>query len=153
MSDPITAEQRGTEWVAEHGCTTWCVTDHVVEGDPGWHQGPAAELLSPAPFCSQTPGEPILPLLTARVNTTNQDADIFGIETRLWIDVGVDTLELTVTETDQLIAGLEQTLPKLRALRTQLAVASKGDTPRDKAAIAKWRATPLAPKAATKAGL
>lgn len=136
-----TAEQRGPEWMALYGCTPFCVMDHTApQGNPGWHQGPTAELMAPAHFSSQLSSEPLLPLLSARVNTTNQDAEIFGVRTSLWVDVADDTLELTVAETDQLIEALVQGVPKLRALRAQLVEAGRGDRPENPAMVAMWRA-------------
>ncbi|MDQ0795607.1 hypothetical protein [Streptomyces sp. B1I3] len=110
-------------------CPDWCVTDHTAGNDPGWHQGPSIDVTCSVPGLNAAPGGPLETLLCARVVQHNEDPDAFGVETRLWVDTGLDTTELDVAQTDQLIAGLETFLPKLRAMRGHLAEASAGDHP------------------------
>lgn len=112
-------------------CPDWCVTDHAVDTDPGWHQGPTASVTLSAPGLNSEPGEPAETPLSACVTQHNEDPAAFGIETRIWLDTGLDTTELDVAQTDQLIAGLEEFLPKLRAMRNHLVEASAGDHPGD----------------------
>ena len=112
-------------------CPDWCVTDHAADTDPGWHQGPAADVTLSAPGLNSAPGGPLEQLLSACVTQHNEDPDAFGIETRIWIDTGVDTTELDIAQTDELIAGLDAFLPKLRAMRDRLAQAAAGDHPGD----------------------
>ncbi|MFF3326083.1 DUF6907 domain-containing protein [Streptomyces sp. NPDC002889] len=148
LSTPdTTAQQRGVEWRARYGCPAWCVMDHAGDdGEPGWHQGPTAEAIAPIPFTDSLPGEGPAPVLAARVTQTSEDAQIFGITTRLWVDVDTEVLELDVAETDVLIARLERFLPQLRILRAQLAAASVADFPSDEKAKAEWLATPAQPR-------
>ncbi|MDJ0461586.1 hypothetical protein [Streptomyces sp. H27-C3] len=124
------------------GCPTWCVTKHDddVLGDPGWHEGPKVEALAPIPFADAHTDDGASIVLAARVVQVNQDSRIFGVTTEVWVDVDTETLELNVEQTGQLIGRLEDFLPKLRAVRDQLAAASVGDYPEDEVAVAKWRA-------------
>lgn len=133
----ITAAERGTSWTTRYNCPVWCVMDHEAEGAPGWHQAPVADVTAVVPGANATPGDPLDVLLSARVTQTNEDADAFGIETRIWFDTGYDTYELDVVQADRLIAGMEAFLPKLRAMREHLVQASADDHPGDPVAKAR----------------
>lgn len=134
----LTAVQRGPEWMSRYGCTNWCVMDHAGDaGQPGWHQARTATVIAPKPGGEALPGEVPDVLLSACVTQQSQDAGAFGIETRLWFDYGIDTLEMTVEETDQLIDRLERFLPQLHAARDLLVKASAGDRPGDRQAKAR----------------
>lgn len=136
----LTAAERGAEWTATYGCTPICVMNHAEpENNPGWHQGPEAMCETLASLVCGWDGDAGEPLLSARVTTVNDTPEIFGITTRLWVDIAGDTMELSVTEVDQFIAGLEGFLPQLRALRAQLAEATKGDIPENTEAKIRWR--------------
>jgi hypothetical protein len=146
LPGPFAATDRGAEWMARYGCPAWCVMDHAgTDGEPGWHQGHRAEAVAPTPFCDTFPRDDSAVVLAARVTQVNQDPEIFGIETRIWVDVDTETLELDVAQTDVFIARLEAFLPQLRTLRTQLAEASKDDVPENTEAKAAWLAKPAAP--------
>ncbi|MEU0716805.1 hypothetical protein ABZ498_06440 [Streptomyces lavendulocolor] len=148
MIAQLTAAHRGPEWTARYGCTPWCVLDHAgADGTPGWHQGPRATVLAPTRYADSAPGDGPGLVLAARVTTVNQDADVFGIESQLWVEIDSMVLELDVAEADVLISRLEEFLPKLRVLRDQLAEASEGDRPADEAAEAAWLALPAEPVA------
>ncbi|WP_329174366.1 DUF6907 domain-containing protein [Streptomyces sp. NBC_01477] len=137
----LTAAERGAEWTAKYGCTPICVMNHTEpDNNPGWHQGPAARCDTPASLVCDWDGDTGEPLLAARVTTVNGTPEVFGITTRLWVDIAGDTMELSVTEVDQFIAGLEGFLPQLRALRAQLAEATKGDIPENTEAKIRWHA-------------
>lgn len=147
LADLITAEVRGPAWMAEYGCTPFCVMDHTErDNNPGWHQGPTIAVPLPGPLCAaRMPGQDTSdpddePLFAARVNTTNDEAEAFGVTTTLWVDVPGDTMELTLAQTDRFIAGLESFLPQLRALRALQAEAEKGDRPGNPVAKAAYRA-------------
>jgi len=87
---------------------------------------------------NQCTGERPETLLSATVVTLADRPDVFGTTTRLWVDVPGDTLELTVPETDMLIARLEAFLPRLRAARQLLASASMDDRPENPAAVERY---------------
>lgn len=136
-----TAAERGDEWMAEYGCTPNCVMDHTQpDSNPGWHQGPEATMPSPGQYGTNLPGEEPEPMIAARVTTVNESPEVFGVTSKLWVDLPGDTLELPVAEVDQFIAGLEAFLPQLRALRAQLAEVAKSDVPRNAEAVAHWYA-------------
>lgn len=148
LPQATTAEQRGTDWTARYGCPAWCVMDHAgVDDEPGWHQGPRATAVGPKPFEDSGPGAPDAPLLSARVTQTNENPEVFGIETRLWVEVDTEVLELDAEQVDVLIDRLEAFLPQLHRLRQDLADAGRGDIPENAEAKAAWLATPCAPAA------
>lgn len=110
-------------------CPDWCVTNHTVDTDPGWHQGPAIGVTLSVPGLNSVPGEPLETLLSASVVQHNDEPDAFGIETRIWLDTGLDTTEMNIAQTDELITGLEALIPKLRTMRNHLVAASAEDRP------------------------
>lgn len=141
LANVLTAAVRGPEWMTRYGCTPNCVLDHAGEdGENGWHQGADVEVPAPGRYGSDLPDEEPEPLFAARVTTVNGSPDIFGVTTKLWVDVPGDTMELTLPEVDQFISGLEGFLPGLRALRAELAEVSTGDRPENPEALARWRA-------------
>ncbi|MER6717270.1 MULTISPECIES: DUF6907 domain-containing protein [Streptomyces] len=134
----LTAAERGPEWMTTYCCTPWCAMDHSSPGATSeWHQ--AAPAIIP-PLDAQHHDGNAEPFLTAHVTTVNSEPDVFGVKSELWIWSGGDSYELDEEQTDRLIANIESFLPHLRAARTLLAEARKGDRPRDPAARAKAEA-------------
>jgi hypothetical protein len=152
VEQAVTAGQRDPGWMAAYGCTPNCVMDHAQpDSNPGWHQGAAAVLPAPGRLGTNLPGEDDEPLFDARVTTVNQDSHIFGVRTSLWVDLVGDTMELDLAEVDGFIAGLEAFLPRLRALRAELAEVARGDLPENAEARARWHAEHAARAAAERA--
>ncbi|MEW2135511.1 hypothetical protein AB0892_02685 [Streptomyces sp. NPDC005409] len=138
---PLTAAQRGGDWITLYDCTPWCTLDHAgADGQPGWHQGPILKATAPVPGVNAAPGEAPDSLFEARVTQTRADASVFGIDSAVWLDYGRDNLELDLAGVDAFIASMEDFLPKLRALRAQLAIVSQDDFPADEEAKAAYMA-------------
>jgi hypothetical protein len=136
-----TAAERGPDWIALYDCTPWCALDHAgADGQPGWHQGPIVKAIAPVPNVNALPGEDADSFFEARVTQTRAEAAVWGIESKIWLDYGRDTLELDVAGTDRFIASTEAFLLKLRVLRDQLALVSRDDFPGDEEAKAAYRA-------------
>lgn len=129
---PVSAAERGGDWIGLYDCTPWCTLDHAgADGQPGWHQGPILEALAPAPNVNGLPtGEPRT-LCEARVTQTRAEASVWGIDSKIWLDCGGESMELDVEGTDRFIASTEAFLLKLRGLRDQLALVSRDDFPAD----------------------
>lgn len=143
-----TATERGPEWMTRYGCPTWCVLDHAgKDGEPGWHQGATIAMDPPSLQDDERDPGNVAPFLAARINQVNGDPDVFGIETKLWLDINEDTHELNLKETDRFIERMENFLPHLKAMRDRLAEASRDDRPRDEEAFQAWLAAPLTPRA------
>lgn len=132
-----TAGERGPEWMLRYGCPEWCVTDHTRENDPSWHQGPTIGF--DAPTHQAAPDETPEVAVAARINRVTSDAEVFGIKTEVWLDLGDDTYEMDLAETDRFIDRMERFLPRLRVLRDQLAEYTVDDRPADPDAVARWR--------------
>ncbi|WP_327263955.1 hypothetical protein OG444_22910 [Streptomyces sp. NBC_01232] len=138
---PITAAERGGDWIALYDCTPWCTLDHAgADGQPGWHQGSIVKAIAPVPGVNALPDEAPDSLFEARVTQTRAEAAVFGIESQIWLDYGHDSLELDVAGADRFIAAMEAFLPQLRALRDQLAIVSRDDFPADEEAKAAYMA-------------
>jgi len=114
--------------------------DHGARWDPGWHKSRTVRVIAPALTANASPGEALETLLSATVVTVADRPAVFGVTTRLWVDVPGDTLELTVAEADMLIAALRAFLPRLRAARTLLAEACANDQSADPAAVSVYMA-------------
>jgi hypothetical protein len=149
---PLTAHDPHTPDQPE--CTPICTMDHTQPGnDPGWCQGPAVQCPAPGAYGTTLPDETPEPLMSVRVTTVNTRPEIFGITTKLWVDVPGDVLELDLAQTDALVELLEDFLPQLRTVRAQLVETAKGDRPRNEEAYTRWRAEQTARAAAERAEL
>ncbi|MFJ9939330.1 DUF6907 domain-containing protein [Streptomyces erythrochromogenes] len=138
---PITAAQRGADWIALYDCVGWCTLDHAgADGQPGWHQGPLLTAPAPAPNVNALPTNEPRSLFEARVTQTREEAAVWGIDSKIWLDCGGESMELTVAATDEFIASTEAFLLKLRGLRDHLAVVSRDDFPADEAKKAAYMA-------------
>ncbi|MFE2828481.1 hypothetical protein [Streptomyces sp. NPDC059271] len=114
---PLTAAQRGDEWMNRWGCPGFCVEAH---GDPM-----ASEAHSTAPV--ETPlrvseldhsgyssnGED-LPWMTAQVVVVNEKAQAYGRATQIWLGYGVHLAEMTPAQG-------RAALDELRAFTVRLA--------------------------------
>jgi len=113
--------------------------DHGARRDPGLHKSQTARVIAPTLTASAS-GEAPETLLSAMVVTVADRPAVFGTTTRLWVDVPGDTIELTVAETDRLIASLHAFLPRLHAARALLAEACANDQSADPAAVSLYMA-------------
>ncbi|MGW4541609.1 DUF6907 domain-containing protein [Streptomyces chartreusis] len=113
---PLTAAQRGEEWMARWGCPGWCVTEH---GQPL-----ALESHSTVPTETALRAEEIdcsgysknserLPWMTAQVVLNGDEGEGFGRETRVWLGYGVHLAEISP-------AQARKALDSMRAFVTQL---------------------------------
>ncbi|QJS13223.1 hypothetical protein HKX69_30055 [Streptomyces argyrophyllae] len=114
---PLTAAQRGVEWMNRWGCPGFCVVPH---GEPL-----ALECHSTAPVETSLRAAEIdcsgysengegLPWLTAQVIVHNEQDDPRGRETQVWLGYGVHLAEISP-------AQARQALDSLRAFTTRLA--------------------------------
>ncbi|MER6252899.1 hypothetical protein ABT224_16215 [Streptomyces sp. NPDC001584] len=128
----ITAAARGSEWLTRYDCVSWCTLDHAgADGQPGWHQGPIVTALAPAPNVNGLITDEPDTLFEARVTQTRAESAVWGIDSKIWLDCGSESMELDVAATDQFIASTEAFLLKLRGLRDQLAIVARDDFPAD----------------------
>ncbi|MFJ9376801.1 DUF6907 domain-containing protein [Streptomyces sp. NPDC101455] len=130
---PLTAVQRGPEWIAQYECPSWCVMDHAgADGAPGWHQGLAVKVTAPTSTFSQPSSkEPESVVLSARINQTTQDADAYGLETQIWLGVDMEILELTLAQARTLFTAMQRIMPALQSMCQQAEWLARDDYPGD----------------------
>ncbi|MGQ5579687.1 DUF6907 domain-containing protein [Streptomyces sp. ECR3.8] len=96
---PVTAELRGPEWMARWGCPPWCVNDHTAPTSPDWHTSAPVETALRNIDSAHTDSENAqLPFLAARTVVVNDKPQAYGRETRVWLDFGTATGELSPAE-------------------------------------------------------
>ncbi|MGW1799150.1 DUF6907 domain-containing protein [Streptomyces sp. NPDC001984] len=131
---PLAVAQRGADWIAKYNCTPWCVMDHAGEdGEPGWHSGPTAEVTAPGD--DERP-----PILSARVVTCNDAPEAFGVQTKIWFEVGDVVLELDAAQGHELTAAIKAFLPQFEEQCDRVAEAAVDDRPGDPEAQARYMA-------------
>ncbi|WP_075662267.1 DUF6907 domain-containing protein [Streptomyces acidiscabies] len=90
---PLSADERGAEWMARYGCPDFCQIDHAgPEGEPGWHSTALVET-EMRDIDVEDPGD--VPFLGARVVVHNDRPQAYGRHTKLWLHYGLSTAELT----------------------------------------------------------
>ncbi|MFD5862607.1 DUF6907 domain-containing protein [Streptomyces chartreusis] len=116
---PLTAAQRGTEWMARWGCPGWCVTEH---GQPL-----ALESHSTAPVETTLHAEEIdcsgysknserLPWMTAQVVLNGDEGEGFGRETRVWLGYGVHLAEISPVQARRALDAMRGFVTRLSAV-------------------------------------
>lgn len=114
---PLTAAQRGPEWLARWGCPGFCVENHGKPGALEFHSTAPIEtsILAADMDCSgySENGEG-LPWMTAQVVVNNEKAQAYGRQTRVWIGYGVHLAEVSP-------ARAREALDALRAFTVRLA--------------------------------
>jgi hypothetical protein len=106
---PLTAAQRGTEWMLRHGCTPWCVNDHAEPVAAEWHSAPAVETkLRDAAVDSSgySANGDSLPWLSAQVVVANDKPQAYGRRTQVWLGYGVHMGELTPAEAREALEAM-----------------------------------------------
>ncbi|MDG9717438.1 hypothetical protein [Streptomyces sp. DH24] len=113
----LTAAQRGTEWLLRWGCPPDCATDHDAPGAPEWHTSHRIETVMRDIDSSLTPEERAQwPWLAAQVVVINDKPQAYGRQTRVWLDFGTSTGELSPTEARQALAELRGFTARLEAV-------------------------------------
>lgn len=113
---PLTAAQRGTDWMNRWGCIPQCVTDHTEPTAPEWHStADVATELRDADLDTSGYSENgnDLPWLAARVTVANDKAHAYGRKTQVFLDYGVSIAEMD-------LAKAREALNAMRAFVAQL---------------------------------
>jgi hypothetical protein len=116
---PLTAAQRGPQWMARWGCPGFCVEEHGKPGALECHSTAPIEtsILAADMDCSgySENGES-LPWMTAQVVVNNEKAQAYGRQTRVWMGYGVHLAEISPAEA-------RRALDAMRAFTVRLAAA------------------------------
>ncbi|MEU6373962.1 hypothetical protein [Streptomyces sp. NPDC046909] len=116
---PVTAAQRGPEWMAKWGCPGFCVERHGTSGAMECHStAPVETTLKAAEVdCSgySENGES-LPWMTAQVIVNNDKAQAYGRETKVWLGYGVHLAELPPAEARRALDALRGFTVRLAAV-------------------------------------
>ncbi|MEU5892550.1 hypothetical protein ABZ835_37775 [Streptomyces sp. NPDC047461] len=116
---PLTAAQRGPEWMAHWGCPGWCVEDHGTPQALECHSTKPAEtsILAADLDCSgySANGEG-LPWMTAQTVVVNDQAQAYGRRTSVWIGYGVHLAEVSPAEARRALDSLRGFVTKLAAV-------------------------------------
>ncbi|AKN70597.1 hypothetical protein QR97_12840 [Streptomyces sp. PBH53] len=104
---PLTAAQRGTDWMLRWGCTPWCVNDHTSPTTADWHaDGPTETALRNIDAANSPSENAKIPFLAARTVVINDKPQAYGRETRVWLDYGTSTGELSPAEARQVLEAM-----------------------------------------------
>ncbi|MFI9760980.1 DUF6907 domain-containing protein [Streptomyces sp. NPDC051963] len=98
---PLTAAQRGPEWMLRWCCPPWCVNDHTAPCAAEWHCAfPAEAKLRDAAVDSSgySGSSDGLPWLSAQVVVSNDKPQAYGRRTQVWLSYGVRLGELSPAE-------------------------------------------------------
>ncbi|MDQ0933327.1 DUF6907 domain-containing protein [Streptomyces turgidiscabies] len=98
---PLTAAQRGPEWMLRWDCPPWCVNDHATPCAAEWHSAfPAQTTLRDAAIDSSgySGNGHGLPWLSAQVVVSNDKPQAYGRRTQVWLGYGVHLGELSPAE-------------------------------------------------------
>lgn len=117
MQAVVTAAQRGPEWMARWGCTPWCVNDHRSTFAPDWHtSAPVETALRNIDSANRPTENAQLPFLAARTVLINDKPQAYGRETRVWLDYGTSTGELTPAEARDTLDAMRGFLAEFEAV-------------------------------------
>ncbi|MCZ9352957.1 hypothetical protein NGM36_24840 [Streptomyces mutabilis] len=117
---PLTAQMRGAEWMARWGCPPWCINDHSEPNATDWHATPQIETKMRNIAADHTAAENArFPWLAAKTVVINDKPQAYGRETRVWLDFGTSTGELTPTEARKALVAMRGFVIELECLVDQ----------------------------------
>ncbi|MBT2526844.1 hypothetical protein J7E91_15770 [Streptomyces sp. ISL-99] len=127
---PLTAAQRGPEWMLRYGCTPWCVNDHAEPVAAEWHSAlPVETRLRDAAVDSSGYGAngDSLPWLSAQVVVTNDKPHAYGRRTQVWLGYGVHMGELTPAEAREALEAMRGFVRRLEHVVKQAEEIARDD--------------------------
>ncbi|OQD52727.1 hypothetical protein BM536_031955 [Streptomyces phaeoluteigriseus] len=103
---PLTAAERGNDWMFRWGCTPDCINDHEGPGAE-WHTaGRVATALRDLDSSSSPDENARVPWLAAQVVISSDKPQAYGRQTRVWLDYGTTTGELSPAEARQALEAM-----------------------------------------------
>ncbi|MEU8531565.1 DUF6907 domain-containing protein [Streptomyces parvulus] len=123
-----TAAQRGAEWMARWGCPPWCISEHGERFGMDWHSSALAETtMRDIDSASSETENGRIPFLAARIVLSSDKPQAYGRETRVWLDYGSTTGELTPAKAREVLTSMRGFVAELEAVVDQAEEIGKGD--------------------------
>ncbi|MEH0587428.1 hypothetical protein QA942_26410 [Streptomyces sp. B21-106] len=114
---PLTAAERGGEWMLRYGCTAWCINDHANPVSPDFHN--AGETATALRATDLEPCAIDQPWLTAETVVMNDRPWAYGRETRVLLGYGDHLAELTPARARQALEAMRGFVAQLEAVVDQ----------------------------------
>lgn len=114
---PLTAADRGTEWMLRYGCTAWCINDHTDPASPDFHN--AGETATALRATDLEPCAIDQPWLTAETVVMNDRPWAYGRETRVLLGYGDHLAELTPDNARKALEAMRGFIAQLEAVVDQ----------------------------------
>ncbi|MFJ2949146.1 DUF6907 domain-containing protein [Streptomyces sp. NPDC087226] len=125
---PLTAQMRGAEWMARWSCPPWCISEHDDRFGMDWHSTALVETtLRDIDASTPAAKNARIPFLAARIVLSNDKAQAYGRETRVWLDYGTTTGELTAAKAREVLTAMRGFVTKLEAVVDQAEEIAKDD--------------------------
>ncbi|MFA3877569.1 hypothetical protein ABS735_28485 [Streptomyces sp. MMCC 100] len=117
---PLTAQLRGAEWMARWSCPPWCISEHGDRFGMDWHStAPVETTLRDIDASTPESENARIPFLAARIVLSNDKAQAYGRETRVWLDYGTTTGELTAAKAREVLTAMRGFVIELEAVVDQ----------------------------------
>ncbi|MGW2044676.1 DUF6907 domain-containing protein [Streptomyces sp. NPDC001858] len=112
--EPLTARQRGTEWMLRWNCPPWCINDHTDPTSPEFHS--AAPVETDLRTTHLENGLNDSPWLTAEVVAFSDKPQAYGRETRVLLGYGDHLAELTPAKARNALEAMRGFVPLLESV-------------------------------------
>jgi len=116
---PLTAAQRGTEWMAKWGCPGFCVQEHGQPEASEFHTTAPVEtaLKASEVDCSgYSQGTDNLPWMSAQTVVSNDQAQAYGRRTNVFLGYGVHLAEISPAEARRALDAMRAFTVRLAAV-------------------------------------
>lgn len=123
----LTAAQRGADWMNRWGCPPWCISDH---GTPGWDwhtTAPVETAMRDIDAGHLADENAKVPFLAARIVVINDKPQAYGRETRVWLDYGTTTGELSPAEARVALDAIRRFVTDLETVVDQATAVADDD--------------------------
>jgi len=125
---PLTAQQRGADWMTRWSCTPHCINEHGTPTAPEWHAGVPVETVHRAIDCCYSDAEKAtLPFLAVKTVVSNDKPQAYGRKTQVWLDYGRSIGELSPAEGRELLESMRAFLPLFEIVVEQAERSARDD--------------------------
>jgi hypothetical protein len=125
---PLTAQQRGADWMTRWGCTPHCINEHGAPTEPEWHAGvPVETVHRDIDCCSSDAENARLPFLAVKTVVTNDKPQAYGRKTQVWLDYGRSIGELSPAEGREVLEAMRAFVPLFEIVVEQAERSARDD--------------------------